>query len=70
MMGTIFTNNDALYDTFLANRATISERLSAASKLPNTPDAGYKITGQQVMLPAFVAAYSGINAEQGKYQCV
>ncbi|SOS58155.1 T9SS outer membrane translocon Sov/SprA [Tenacibaculum finnmarkense] len=64
MMGTIFTNNDALYDTFLANRATISERLSAASKLPNTPDAGYKITGQQVMLPAFVAAYSGINASK------
>ncbi|MEX6626617.1 T9SS outer membrane translocon Sov/SprA [Tenacibaculum salmonis] len=63
MLSTAFTDSEALYETFLANRATISERLSAASGLPNNDDgAGYKTTGQQAMLPAFIAAYSGTSA--------
>ncbi|CAM1350576.1 Cell surface protein SprA [Tenacibaculum insulae] len=62
MLGTAFTNSDKLYDDFLANRAIIADRLSAASGLPNTASAGYKVSGQQAMLPAFIAAYSGNNA--------
>ena len=65
MLGTIFTDGEVLYETFLENRTTISERLSAASGLPNETGvggSGYKITGQQTMLPAFIAAYSGTDA--------
>lgn len=63
MLGTIFTDSQVLYETFLANRTTISERLSVASGLPNNDTGnGYKITGQQAMLPAFIAAYSGMSA--------
>ncbi|MDO6743106.1 cell surface protein SprA [Tenacibaculum soleae] len=63
MLGTAFTDSEVLYQNFLDNRATISNRLSAASGLPNTPGgAGYKTTGQQAMLPAFIAAYSGNSA--------
>lgn len=61
MMGTIFTDNETLYQNFLDYRNTIANRLSAASGLPNTGSAAFKENGQQAMLPAFIAAYSGNN---------
>ncbi|CAM1334480.1 cell surface protein SprA [Tenacibaculum aestuariivivum] len=62
MLGTVFTDSEQLYKNFLENRTTISERLAAASGLTNTAGAGFKTSGQQVMLPAFIAAYSGTSA--------
>ncbi len=62
MLGTIFTDSEILYQNFLQNRTIISNRLSAVSGLPNTATSAYKISGQQAMLPAFIAAYSGNNA--------
>ncbi|WP_420551849.1 cell surface protein SprA [Tenacibaculum aiptasiae] len=59
MLGTVFTDNETLYQNFLDYRNTIANRLSNESGLPNTPGAGYKVNGQQAMLPAFLAAYSG-----------
>ncbi len=64
MLGTIFTNNDVLFDRFKANRLIIAKRLAkenglSASQDEKTP--GYKISGQQVLLPAFLASYSGDN---------
>lgn len=59
MLSTVFKNGDALFSQFLANRTIISERLSNATGLPNNPNAAFKNSGQQVLLPAFVAAYSG-----------
>ncbi len=61
MIGTVFSNNDALFNKFLQYRSTISNRLSSKTGLPNTASAGYQVSGQQAMLPAFVAAYSGFN---------
>ncbi|MEQ3498948.1 cell surface protein SprA [Tenacibaculum sp. SSH1-16] len=59
MLGTIFTDNETLYQNFLDYRSTISNRLSAETGLPNTGTAAYQTNGQQAMLPAFIAAYSG-----------
>ncbi len=55
MLGTIFTDNETLYQNFLDYRSTIANRLATTSQ----PVAGFKESGQQVMLPAFIAAYSG-----------
>ncbi|MGB1042953.1 MAG: cell surface protein SprA, partial [Tenacibaculum sp.] len=57
MLGTIFTDNETLYQNFLDYRGTIANRLASTSQ----PVAGFKENGQQVMLPAFIAAYSGNN---------
>ncbi|CAL2058423.1 cell surface protein SprA [Tenacibaculum sp. 190524A05c] len=66
MLGTMFTDGDQLYQNFLDNRATIANRIGSQNPLlpndidpANTGNAGYKTNGQQVMLPAFLAAYSG-----------
>ncbi|WP_299155927.1 cell surface protein SprA [uncultured Tenacibaculum sp.] len=59
MLGTIFTDNETLYQNFLDYRTTIASRLSNESGLPNSPGAAFMTTGQQAMLPAFIAAYSG-----------
>ena len=56
MLSTVFKNSDDLFNTFLANRTVLANRLSANSNLPVS---GYKETGQQVLLPSFLAAYSG-----------
>ncbi|SOS76000.1 cell surface protein SprA [Tenacibaculum piscium] len=63
MLGTVFADGEKLYNTFLENRSIIANRLSKKSGLPNDATGkGYKITGQQTMLPAFISAYSGNNA--------
>ena len=56
MMGTAFDDSDALFQQFKENRTIISDRLAAASGLPVS---GYGATSQEVILPAFLAAYSG-----------
>ncbi|MDC1162187.1 cell surface protein SprA [Tenacibaculum sp.] len=62
MLGTAFESNDNLYQKFLDYRDVIAGRLSAETGLPNTTAAGFQKTGQQVLLPAFIAAYSGNSA--------
>ncbi len=62
MLSTMFTDSEALYQNFLSYRSTIAQRLHAETGLPtaaNPNDPGFKENGQQVMLPAFLAAYSG-----------
>lgn len=56
MLSTVFTDGDVLFQNLLNNRAVISQRLATKTGLPIV---GYKETGQQVLLPAFVSAYSG-----------
>ena len=58
MLGTVFTDNEVLYQNFLANRSTIANRLATTDQ----PVSGFKENGQQAMLPAFIAAYSGNDA--------
>jgi cell surface protein SprA len=58
-------NGDDTFEKFKANRAIIANRLRAQAGLPppvnpNDPDFGEN--SQQVLLPAFLAAYSGKNA--------
>ncbi len=60
MLGTAFDNDDILFQQFKENREIISQRLYnqsgfAALGEPNN----YGITSQEVVLPAFIAAYSG-----------
>ncbi|HET8573017.1 MAG TPA: cell surface protein SprA [Edaphocola sp.] len=60
----------ALYKQFLRNREVISQRLGDANPYtaglpdPSDPDyaKGYTQYAQQVLIPAFIAAYSGRNA--------
>ncbi len=63
MLSTVFKSSDDLFNSFLANRSVLSQRLST---LNNLPISGFKETGQQVLLPAFLAAYSGDNANSVK----
>ena len=65
MLSTVFKSSDDLFNSFLANRTILSERLANVTGLPNSQDVdkpGFKKNGQQVLLPAFLAAYSGDNA--------
>ncbi|CAL2090197.1 T9SS translocon protein precursor SprA [Tenacibaculum sp. 190524A02b] len=59
MLGTMFTNGETLYQNFRNYRSTIATRLHAQSGLPSNTNGAYQLNGQQVMLPAFIAAYSG-----------
>ncbi|MDY0781298.1 cell surface protein SprA [Tenacibaculum sp. IB213877] len=62
MLSTTFEDSDVLYQKFLDYRETISNRLATQSGLPNSQvdgEDGFKYNGQQAMLPAFLAAYSG-----------
>ncbi|MGB1042047.1 MAG: cell surface protein SprA [Tenacibaculum sp.] len=67
MLGTVFTDNETLYQNFLDYRQTISTRIAAQRGItandfnPLNDNPGFKTTGQQAMLPAFIAAYSGNN---------
>lgn len=62
----IDTLNTALYDQFLENRKAISERLGEKHNITTTDSAGYTLgydaNHQDVLIPAFIAAYTG----QGK----
>lgn len=60
MIGTAFKNYDQLFEDFKNNRITISERLAAQANLPTID--GFGENSQQVMLPAFLAAYTGQSA--------
>ncbi|CAM1341793.1 T9SS outer membrane translocon Sov/SprA [Tenacibaculum amylolyticum] len=67
MLGTMFTDSEELFRTFLDYRSTIANRIGSQNPaLPNDIDPtnnnpGFKTNGQQAMLPAFLAAYSGEN---------
>ncbi len=52
MLSTVFTKGDQLFKTFKEYRNKVSTRLGKV---------GYGTNSQQVMLPAFLAAYSGKN---------
>ncbi len=61
MIRTSFKNYDQLFEDFKNNRTTIAERFAAQANLPTTN--GFGENSQQVMLPAFLAAYSGQSAD-------
>ncbi|WP_247649187.1 cell surface protein SprA [Lutibacter sp. B1] len=56
MIKTSFKNNDETFEEFKKNREIIAQRLAAKS---GQPIDGFGKNSQQVMLPAFIAAYSG-----------
>jgi cell surface protein SprA len=61
-------HSSPLFEQFLQNRVVISQRLGYANKrnstgiLPTQYADGYSGTSQDVLIPAFLAAYSGKNA--------
>ena len=59
MLGSTFNDSDAVFQEFKDNRSVISQRL--ANKTGGNID-GYGGTNQDVVLPAFLAAYSGKDA--------
>ena len=68
-------NGDATFDKFKANRISISRRLAIASGIdvndnanlnPDGTIIGYGSNSQQVLIPAFLAAYSGNSASKVK----
>lgn len=61
MIGTSFTNSDKLFDDFLTNRTIISQRLANNS---GHDISGYGQNKQDVLLPAFLATYSGENIQK------
>ena len=63
MLKTSFSNSDANFEQFKANRAIIAQRLS--QETGQSVD-GFGPTSQQVSLPAFIAAYTGKDATKVK----
>jgi cell surface protein SprA len=61
MIATAFTDGDALFQTMKEYRSIIAQRLVTAT---GAPIAGFGNTSQQVLLPAFMAAYSGTNPDK------
>ena len=59
MLKTSFNSSDVTFEEFKTNRAIIAQRLATNSGQPVN---GFGETSEQVMLPAFVAAYSGKDA--------
>jgi len=59
MLKTSFGNSDVNFEEFKSNRAIIATRLATST---GQPISGFGETSQQVMLPAFLAAYSGKDA--------
>ncbi len=64
-MNTLFKDIDEVYNTFKNNRALVSQTLGANE--PNHPEfpgfkQGYGPTNQDVLIPAFIAAYTGRDA--------
>ena len=58
MIATAFTDGDALFQTMKEYRSIIANRLA---KETGAPIDGFGRNSQQVLLPAFMAAYSGSN---------
>jgi cell surface protein SprA len=65
MIGTAFTSGDALFQKMRAYRTTVSNRLARENPALSTfnPTA-FGENSQQVLLPAFMAAYSGKNPDK------
>jgi len=61
MLGTSFDDADVLFQQFKVNRTIIAQRLSQETGLGTS---GYGSTSQQVILPAFLAAYSGQSVDK------
>ena len=61
MIATAFTDGDALFQTMKEYRSIIANRLS---KETGAPVDGFGRNSQQVLLPAFMAAYSGSNPDK------
>ena len=61
MIATAFTDGDALFQTMKAYRSIIANRLA---KETGAPIDGFGSNSQQVLLPAFMAAYSGSNPDK------
>ncbi len=61
MIGTAFTDSDELFNSFLTNRTIISQRLAAET---GNDVSGYGQNTQDVLLPAFLATYSGENLKK------
>ena len=60
MLGTVFSDSESIYQNFLDYRSTIAARLT--DELGPVNEVGeFTTNGQQAMLPAFLAAYSGKN---------
>ncbi|MFY9243391.1 MAG: cell surface protein SprA [Polaribacter sp.] len=57
MLSTAFTDGDALFQTMKDYRTVIANRY--ASENPTADPTGFGENSQQVLLPAFIAAYSG-----------
>ena len=64
MLGTSFSNSDQLFNDFIANRTIIANRL--ANQAGQATTAGFGENNQSVLLPAFLAAYSGNSASSTK----
>lgn len=61
MLGTAFDNTDVLFKQFKDNRAKIAQRYADKTGYDIV---GYGATSQQVILPAFLAAYSGQSVDK------
>ena len=61
MIATAFTDGDALFATMRSYRGVIANRLATET---GAPIAGFGENSQQVLLPAFMAAYSGSNPDK------
>ena len=61
MIATAFTDGDALFQTMKEYRGIIANRLA---KETGAPVDGFGSNSQQVLLPAFMAAYSGSNPDK------
>jgi cell surface protein SprA len=61
MIATVFTDGDALFQAMKEYRSIIANRLA---KETGAPVDGFGNNSQQVLLPAFMAAYSGSNPDK------
>jgi cell surface protein SprA len=61
MVSTAFTDGDALFQKFRDYRSILSNRLATENGVPVS---GFGENSQQVLLPAFMAAYSGKNPDK------
>lgn len=61
MLGSVFSDDVDNFDKFKANRDIIAQRLASDA---GQPIDGFGNTSQQVLLPAFLAAYSGKDASE------
>jgi len=61
MFSTAFTSGDVLFQTMKEYRSIVANRLSTQT---GAPISGFGENSQQVLLPAFIAAYSGKNPEK------